>query len=358
MRRPRPTRRSPPASTCSCSATASRWPTRSRSSGGPTARGLLLMGPECGTSLVDGVGLGFANRVRRGRVGLVAASGTGLQEVASLVHRLGAGVSQGIGTGGRDLHEAWAGSRRSRRCPGWRRDPETHVIGLVSKAPSPGVAARVLAAAARVGQARRRLPAGWRGAAPTGVLSVATLEAAALGVRAGARAEGAGFPREHQGPARPRAGPRAGPLHGRHALRGGAGHRRGRRARRSSTSATRSTRAGARIRSSTRGSGTPPSRARAAIAVSAWSWWTSSSATAPIRTRRARSRSRSTRRAHVRAARAGPSRSSRTSSAPTRIPRGWPARNATLRKAGARVCPTNRLAAELARDLVRGRRGR
>src|SRR5262245_37672687 len=66
------------------------------------ARGLLVMGPECGTSLVNGVGLGFANRVRRGHVGLVAASGTGLQEVTTLVHRLGAGISQGIGTGGRD----------------------------------------------------------------------------------------------------------------------------------------------------------------------------------------------------------------------------------------------------------------
>src|SRR5437870_4516471 len=65
--------------------------------------GLLVMGPECGTAILDGVGIGFANRVRRGPIGLVGASGTGLQEVTCLLHRLGSGVSQAIGTGGRDL---------------------------------------------------------------------------------------------------------------------------------------------------------------------------------------------------------------------------------------------------------------
>ncbi|MEX2143191.1 MAG: hypothetical protein WD740_01240, partial [Anaerolineales bacterium] len=66
-------------------------------------RNLLLMGPDCGTAIVNGIGLGFANRVRRGPIGLVAASGTGLQAVTAQVHNLGGGVSQGIGTGGRDL---------------------------------------------------------------------------------------------------------------------------------------------------------------------------------------------------------------------------------------------------------------
>ena len=67
------------------------------------SKGLLVMGPDCGTARVDGVGLGFANRVRTGRIGIVAASGTGLQTVMVGIHRLGCGVSQAYGTGGRDL---------------------------------------------------------------------------------------------------------------------------------------------------------------------------------------------------------------------------------------------------------------
>src|SRR5436305_6078657 len=66
-------------------------------------RGLLVLGPDCGTAVVGGVGFGFANRVRRGPVGLIGASGTGLQAVMSHLHALGSGISQAIGTGGRDL---------------------------------------------------------------------------------------------------------------------------------------------------------------------------------------------------------------------------------------------------------------
>ena len=72
-------------------------------------KGLLVMGPDCGTAVINGVGLGFANRVRRGNIGIVAASGTGLQAVSTEIHNLGAGVSQAIGTGGRDLKEAVGG---------------------------------------------------------------------------------------------------------------------------------------------------------------------------------------------------------------------------------------------------------
>ena len=69
------------------------------------AKGLLVMGPDCGTAIVNGVPLGFANVVRRGDIGLVAASGTGLQEVTCRIHNLGGGISQALGTGGRDLKE-------------------------------------------------------------------------------------------------------------------------------------------------------------------------------------------------------------------------------------------------------------
>src|SRR3989441_7359991 len=74
-----------------------------------TARGLLMMGPDCGTAIIGGTGLGFANRVRRGTIGIVGAAGTGIQEVASLVHRGGAGISHAIGTGGRDVSRAVGG---------------------------------------------------------------------------------------------------------------------------------------------------------------------------------------------------------------------------------------------------------
>ena len=85
------------------------------------ARGLLVMGPECGTSLVDGVGLGFANRVRRGHVGLVAASGTGLQEVVEPRSTGWARASRtASGRAGETSTRPWAGSPRSRRCPGSR----------------------------------------------------------------------------------------------------------------------------------------------------------------------------------------------------------------------------------------------
>jgi FdrA protein len=143
------------------------------------ARGLLVMGPECGTALIDGVGLGFANRVRRGPVGLVAASGTGLQEVACLIHRLGGGVSQGIGTGGRDLCEAVGGLSTLQALAWLGRDAGTRVIGLVAKAPSGAVAQRVLDAARASGKPVVAYLAGWPGPAPAGVLRVETLEAAA-----------------------------------------------------------------------------------------------------------------------------------------------------------------------------------
>ncbi len=115
-------------------------------------RGLLVMGADCGTAIIGGLGLGFANRVRPGAVGIVAASGTGLQAVASRVDALGAGISQAIGTGGRDLSQAVAGATTLQALDLLARDPETRVIVLISKPPAPEVAARVLAAARATGK--------------------------------------------------------------------------------------------------------------------------------------------------------------------------------------------------------------
>lgn len=100
----------------------------------------LLMGPDCGTALINGIGLGFANAVRRGRVGLVAASGTGTQEISSLLDWLGCGVSQAIGTGGRDLQQDIGGLTMLQGLAMLAEDAETDVIVVTSKPPSPDIA--------------------------------------------------------------------------------------------------------------------------------------------------------------------------------------------------------------------------
>ncbi|HEV8440396.1 MAG TPA: acyl-CoA synthetase FdrA [Methylomirabilota bacterium] len=110
-------------------------------------KGLLMMGPDCGTAILDGVPLGFANAVRRGRIGLVGASGTGLQQVSCLIDRLGEGVSQVIGVGGRDLDERVGGLMMMAGVERLARDPGTSVIGLISKPPAASVARQVLAVA-------------------------------------------------------------------------------------------------------------------------------------------------------------------------------------------------------------------
>jgi len=143
------------------------------------ARGLLVMGPECGTSILGGVGLGFANRVRRGGVGLVGASGTGLQEVTSLIHLHGGGVSHAIGTGGRDLDEAVGGLTTLQALEWLGRDPGTRVIAVVSKPPSAAVARRVLGAAAATGKPVIACLLGWKEAPPAPVRLVDTLDEAA-----------------------------------------------------------------------------------------------------------------------------------------------------------------------------------
>jgi succinyl-CoA synthetase alpha subunit len=113
-------------------------------------RGLLLLGPDCGTAIIDGVRLGFANHVRRGAIGCIGASGTGLQEVTSLIDRLGEGVSQAIGVGGRDLSEAVGGLATLAALERLAADRDTRVVVLVSKPPAPAVAEKVLAAARKV----------------------------------------------------------------------------------------------------------------------------------------------------------------------------------------------------------------
>lgn len=116
-------------------------------------KGLLVMGPDCGTAIIDGKPICFANVVDRGPVGIVAAAGTGLQEVSCLIDRFGSGVSQGIGTGGRDLKNAQVGGTTMLMgIEALGADPETRAILIVSKPPAPEVASKVVQALEKTGK--------------------------------------------------------------------------------------------------------------------------------------------------------------------------------------------------------------
>jgi FdrA protein len=115
-------------------------------------KGRLLMGPDCGTAIIDGIPIGFANAVRRGRIGIAGASGTGLQQVTVLIDRAGEGVSQAIGVGGRDLDARVGGAMMLSAIERLAADAATEVLVLLSKPPAPEVAQRVLAAATSTGK--------------------------------------------------------------------------------------------------------------------------------------------------------------------------------------------------------------
>ena len=130
-------------------------------------RGLLMMGPDCGTALIAGVPIAFANEVPRGDTGIVSASGTGLQEVSTLLARAGRGVSHCIGVGGRDLSREVAGRMTLAAFDALDADPATRRIIVISKPPAPAVARKIVARAGRskkpvvlclLGAAKVRLP--------------------------------------------------------------------------------------------------------------------------------------------------------------------------------------------------------
>lgn len=115
------------------------------------ARGLLVMGPDCGTAVVGGVGLGFANVVRPGPVSLVAASGTGAQHLMALLDRAGVGVRHCLGLGGRDLGAAVGGLGAEQALRVLADDKGTGLVVLVSKPPDAGVLARLRGVATGLG---------------------------------------------------------------------------------------------------------------------------------------------------------------------------------------------------------------
>ncbi len=142
--------------------------------------GRIVMGPGAGTAIVDGVALGFANVVRPGTVGVVAAAGTGAQEVTVLLDRAGAGVSQCYGTGGRDLYDDVGAITALDAIARLAADPGTEVIVCVSKPPSPVVAEGVLRALAACGKPAVACMVGGGAPPVEGVTVAATLEEAAL----------------------------------------------------------------------------------------------------------------------------------------------------------------------------------
>lgn len=116
-------------------------------------KGLLMMGPDCGTAIINGQPICFANVVPRGPIGIVAASGTGLQEVSCAIAGAGGGVSQALGTGGRDIKEEAVGGMMMRQCiAALGDDPDTKVIVVVSKPPRKSLTPAVISALESTGK--------------------------------------------------------------------------------------------------------------------------------------------------------------------------------------------------------------
>ncbi len=150
--------------------------------------GLLVMGPDCGTAIIGGVPLAFANVVRRGDIGIVGASGTGIQEVSVLITRGGGGISHAIGTGGRDFNAEVGGITTLTAMGLLEADPETRHIVLISKPPADAVARAVLE---RVGRSKKPFTICFLGARglslpPNAQAAVTLEEAAMLSLGAGA----------------------------------------------------------------------------------------------------------------------------------------------------------------------------
>ncbi|MFI3213523.1 MAG: acyl-CoA synthetase FdrA [Eubacteriales bacterium] len=102
-------------------------------------KGLLVMGPDCGTGIIQGVPIAFTNHVSKGNIGIVGASGTGIQELTTIIDRLGAGVTNAIGTGGRDLASEIGGITMLDAINAMEQDDDTKVVIVISKPPAKDV---------------------------------------------------------------------------------------------------------------------------------------------------------------------------------------------------------------------------
>jgi len=117
-----------------------------------SSKGVLLMGPECGSAAIDGVPLGFVNRVRRGEIGIVASTGTGLQEVSCLLDRCGLGISSAYGTGGRDMTDAIGGLSTLTALQRLADDPVTKLVLVIGTLPGEETRKTLLQAYRQIGK--------------------------------------------------------------------------------------------------------------------------------------------------------------------------------------------------------------
>ncbi len=115
-------------------------------------RNLLVMGPDCGTAIVNGAPLAFANRMKQGPIGIVGASGTGIQELCSQIALQGSGITHALGLGGRDLSEKIGGISALMALDMLSKDPASKVIAFVSKPPAPSVKEKVTQAMLNLGK--------------------------------------------------------------------------------------------------------------------------------------------------------------------------------------------------------------
>lgn len=107
------------------------------------SKNLLLMGPDCGTSVINNIGLCFSNKIKKGNIGIVGASGTGIQEAIVQLSKKGLGISQAIGTGGRDLKKEVGGLMMLSGLEALNNDPQTEIIVLISKPPAKEVEKKI-----------------------------------------------------------------------------------------------------------------------------------------------------------------------------------------------------------------------
>ncbi|MGE0845277.1 MAG: acyl-CoA synthetase FdrA, partial [Flavobacteriaceae bacterium] len=170
--------------------------------------GLLMMGPDCGTAIINGTPLAFANRLRRGGVGIIGASGTGIQEVSCLVSEAGGGISHAIGVGGRDLKRDIGGITTLMAMDLLDADEATRSVVLISKPPHPDVARVVAARIAKspkpyavcfIGADAMELPANARQAASLREVAELALEDAGVGARIGEGFDAASVAAEARG---------------------------------------------------------------------------------------------------------------------------------------------------------------
>lgn len=113
------------------------------------SKGLVVMGPDCGTGIIQGVPIAFTNSVTPGSIGIIGASGTGIQELTTIIDRLGEGVENAIGTGGRDLYEEIGGITMLDAIEAMEQNEKVKVLIVISKPPAKAVREKISARLSR-----------------------------------------------------------------------------------------------------------------------------------------------------------------------------------------------------------------